>query len=236
MRKIKNKKTDKLKKFKNLIGEFCSAVARPEDHMEEFENLSKSELKKKAFALKMALKISTVQLRSEEKYQYYINLYYIYEMMCIYFQKENDFVNKRNIAASDNEDIKNKFGYETAFSKDIDKKVKDAMFWLDCCLNKLINKYHVMVENYRQLQKELEIKIDNSPRILTKGIEGLDDEMNYLNRMLVRLNYARKNVDIIYSLEESWKEEDKKTRTMVKATLTRVEKILNILVRDIEEE
>lgn len=70
MRKIKNKKTDKLKKFKNLIGEFCSAVARPEEHMEEFENLSKSELKKKAFALKMALKISNIQLRSEEKCRY----------------------------------------------------------------------------------------------------------------------------------------------------------------------
>lgn len=234
MRKIKNKKTDKLKKMKNLLGDFYSSIARPEAHMEEFENLSKKEMSRKVACLKMAAEITNIQLRSEEKYQYYINLYYIYEMLSIYFQKENKFISKRNVEPSDNENIQDKFGYEPAFSKEIHEKVEDAMFWLNCCLNKLIHKYHVVVRNYTQLHKEIEFKINNSPRVLTKGITGLDKEMDYLNKILVRMEYARKKVNIIYSLEENLKEEDKKTRAMVKAALTRTQNLLNILIKDIE--
>lgn len=236
MRKIKNKKTDKLKKIKNLLGEFYSEITCPEEHIEEIEKLSKKELRKKAACLKTAVEITHAQLRVDEKYKFYINLYFIYEMLCIYFQKEKLFIDKRKVDPYDDESIEEKLGYETAFSKNVNKKVDDTLYWLSCSLNKLVVKYRVCIKNYNQVLKEIEREIDNSPRILKNGITGLEKEMDYINKILVRTSYARKNVGIIYSLEESWKEEDKKTRTMVKATLTRVEKILDILVKDIEEE
>lgn len=54
--------------------------------------------------------------------------------------------------------------------------------------------------------------------------------------MLTRLKYAKEHVNIIYDIEKEKAEADKKMRAMVKGTLTRVEKLLNILVQDIKDD
>lgn len=47
-----------------------------------------------------------------------------------------------------------------------------------------------------------------------------------------RIKYAKENVDIIYSI--GYKEQYKKLRTMIKSSLTRAEKLMKLVIDEIE--
>ena len=87
----------------------------------------------------------------------------------------------------------------------------------------------------KSLSKCIEDKIIRIPLTIIKKTKIYGEEFRYLNLMLSRLKYAKAHTDIIYSLDECRKEDDKKTRSMVKSSLTRVEKLLNIILSDIQD-
>ena len=234
MRKIKSDR--KVQQFKNKLGSFYEHWICPELHVAEIENMTDKEMNKKITLLKRAVDITYFELRAEDKYMYYCNLYYLYEMLCIYFEKENLFCKKRNAEPDDRQTTKEKFGYEPAFSKEVHRKAEDGLHWLSCCLFKLIKKYSVVVKDYKGLMELVEGKILKSPKNIDKKIDGLEDEVAYIDKMIARIKFAKRNIEIVYSLEEKNAENDKKTRAMVKGTLTRVEKLLNILVQDIKDD
>ncbi len=234
MRKIKSDR--KVQQFKNKLGSFYEHWICPELHVAEIEKMTDKEMNKKITLLKRAVDITYFELRAEEKYMYYCNLYYLHEMLCIYFQKENQFCKKRNAEPDDRQTPQEKFGYEPAFSKEVHRKAEDSLHWLSCCLFKLIKKYSVVVKDYKGLMGVIEGIIFKSPKNIKKEIDGLNDEIAYIDKMLTRLKYAKEHVNIIYDIEKEKAEADKKMRAMVKGTLTRVEKLLNILVQDIKDD
>lgn len=234
MRKIKSDR--KIQQFKNKLGDFYDRWICPEFHITEIEKMTDKEMDKKINLLKKAVDITYFELKAEDKYMYYCNLYYLYEMLCIYFQKENIFCKKRNIEPDDKQTSIEKFGYEPVFSEKIDKKVEDSLHWLSCSLFKLIKKYSVVVKDYKKLMKFIEDRIEKSPKNIDIKINGLNKEIIYIDKMITRIKFAKKNINIIYSLEEKNTKNDKKTRAMIKGSLTRIEKLLNILVQDIKDE
>ena len=63
--------------------------------------------------------------------------------------------------------------------------------------------------------------------------EGINREINYINNILSRLKYAKENIDVIFSI--MCIDYDKKYKRMLKGTLTRVEKLMDIIISEIEK-
>lgn len=233
MRKIKSDR--KIQKFENLLGEFYCKWVIAEQHTEEIEKMTNKEMRGKVQDLKIAVEIVYSKLRADEKYMYYVNLYYLYEMLCNYFQKDNLVALKRNMQPEKYEGIEKQFGYEPVFSKELNRKADDVLHWLSCSIFKILHKYSVCVRDNKSLSKCIEDKIIRIPLTIIKKTKIYGEEFRYLNLMLSRLKYAKAHTDIIYSLDECRKEDDKKTRSMVKSSLTRVEKLLNIILNDVQD-
>ena len=95
MRKIKVDR--KVQKFESLLGEFYCKWVNPSQHIADIEKMSDKEMRRKAGDLKLAVELVYTKLRAGEKYMYYVNLYYLYEMLCNYFNKTNLVAVKRNM-------------------------------------------------------------------------------------------------------------------------------------------
>ena len=89
------------------------------------------------------------------------------------------------------------------------------------------------VKDNKGLAECIEDKIIRSPLTIIKKTNIYGEEFRYLNLMLSRLKYAKNHTNVVYSLDECRKEDDKKTRSMLKSSLTRAEKILNIILNDV---
>lgn len=231
MRKIKVDR--KIQKFENLLGDFYCKWVIPVQHMDEIEKMTDKEIRRKVEDLKLAVELVYTKLRADEKYMYYVNLYYLYEMLCNYFQKDNIVAIKRNMEPEKYEGIEKQFGYEPVFSKELNKKADDCLHWLSCTIFRLLEKYSVCPKDNKSLAECIEDKIIRLPLTIIKRTNIYGEEFRYLNLMFSRLEYAKRHTDVVYSLDECRKEEDKKTRTMLKSSLTRAEKILNVILNDV---
>ena len=161
---------------------------------------------------------------------YYLNLYKLYEMICIYFEVHNKFMEKYKVIPDDTETIQEKLGYEVAFSEKVKKKVKDLTHWFASTLLKIVKKEYTVIPRdndflYDNIEKIIKTsKLDFFPE--TKNIN--EKEKEFLNNILIRLEYSRRNINVVYG---HWKDgEDKKLRTMIKSSLTKVENTINLIL------
>ena len=88
------------------------------------------------------------------------------------------------------------------------------------------------MNNINILTKEIEIIIKENYNIYNRNEEQIQKEIIYIDEILRRIKYAKENVDIIYSI--GYKEQDKKLRTMIKSSLTRAEKLMKLVIDEIE--
>lgn len=83
------------------------------------------------------------------------------------------------------------------------------------------------------LNKKLSEMINEIPNEILVKEKNIQKEIEFLNEILKRIKYARENIDVIFSF---WSEkDDKKLRTMIKGSLTRAEKLINMVVVEIED-
>ena len=244
MRKIKSERN--AKKIKNSMNDFYMYYIRHPKFTAFFKNLSNKELERMSDRIKLVVDDMYIKMRVEEKYMYYINLYNLYELICVYFMKKNKLLERLETLTGDKcvsdkikskEDIdiiQNYFGYETAFDTFIDKKADDTLHWLYSSLNEIIKHYigRVKDDNINALTKEIEIIIKENYNIYNRNEEQIQKEIIYIDEILRRIKYAKENVEIIYSV--GYKEQDKKLRTMIKSSLTRAEKLMKLVIDEIE--
>lgn len=244
MRKIKSERN--VKKIRNSMNDFYMYYIKCPGFADYFKNLSNKEIVQISSRIKMIVDSLYLKMKVEEKYMYWSNLYEIYDLLCTYFNRENKFLKLLNEKMNDKkvsekitkkneiDIIKNKFGYETAFNNYIYCKSDDCLHWLFVCLNKYIDYYHGRLKNNNPTElsglvdKEL-MKLDLPYKRIE---ENINREINYINNILGRVQYAREHIDLIYSL--LYKDYDKKYVKMLKGTLTRVEKLVNLIIDEIE--
>lgn len=244
MRKIKSERNTK--KLKNSIDNFYYSWINHPAITERLKGLSNKEITNITERLKFIVDKLYLDLRVEEKYMYYTNLYNLYELLCIYFMKSNKIIENLEKIAGDKcvsgkiqdknklDIIQNYLGYETAFSKFIEKKADDSLHWLYSSLNEILRHYigRVKNDNVGALSKRMENIIKNSSTIYKRKEFLIQSEIIYLNEILNRIKYARDNVNIIYTLGHE--EQDKKLRTIIKSSLTRTGKLINLIIDEIE--
>ena len=244
MRKIKSERNTK--KLKNSVNDFYYSWIRHPAINERLKDLSNKEVVNMTGKLKNVVEKLYLDLKVEEKYMYYVNLYNLYELICVYFMKKNKLLERLetltgNKCVSDKiknkEDIdiiQNYFGYETAFDTFINKKADDTLHWLYSSLSEIVKHYigRVKDDNINILTKEIEIIIKENYNIYNRNEEQIQKEIIYIDEILRRIKYAKENVNIIYSI--GYKEQNKKLRTMIKSSLTRAEKLMKLVIDEIE--
>lgn len=244
MRKVKSERS--VKKVKNSLDDFYSSWAQYPLIKEKLKKLSNKKAVKTADMLKIVIDKMYYSLRVEEKYMYYTNLYNLYEELCIYFIRHNKVMDIWEKQAYDEkivekvklkyelDTITHRIGYQPAFCKKIQSKIDDSLHWLFSSLHTILKFYigKVKNDNVTVLSAQMEKIILNSEKIYPREEEKIDKEIAYLNEILVRIKYARENVNIIYSY--GMETQDKKLRTMIKSSLTRVEKLILIIIQEIE--
>lgn len=127
--------------------------------------------------------------------------------------------------------------YETAFGTQIKNKANDSANWLYYSLKKIIEEYVLPIKNknIKKLTAEIEDYDKEILNTLLQQYENTEyfDEVRLLNHILARIQYARDNVEVLHSCENT-DLNDKKIRTMVKGSLTRTEKLISMVINDIE--
>lgn len=226
MRKIKSERNQK--KFKNSLDPFYEKWAKMYN-IEDCTKMSNKKVDKISDNLKRRIDMDYIKFRIDEKFMYYLNLYKLYEMICIYFETDNKFMKKYGVTPDDKETIQEKIGYEVAFSTAVMKKVKDLTHWLSSSLELIKKEYTVIPRDNDFLYNNIEKIIKTSKLNFFSKAENINEkEKEFLNNLLIRLEYSRRNIDVIYG---HWKEgEDKKLRTMIKGCLTKTENIVNIIL------
>lgn len=227
------------KKIKNAVDdEFYMAWLGNERIASKIKNISTKKLNCLTAKVKQTVEQAYRLLKVEEKYQYYVNLYLIYDMCCLYFNSKNILIADEDRKNSTHRDIKKILGYEPFFNKEVYHKTNDGFRWLSISLKEIKKHYigAVKKENIPGLAKEMEDYISNVELWEYKREEdGIDREIAFINMVLLRIKYAREHVDIIYSLNKNFEAEDKKLRTMIKSSLTRIEKPIRTIIGYIEE-
>lgn len=245
MRKIRADRS--IKKVRNNLDDFYVYWARYPIIAEKLKGLSNKESITVSENLKVLIDRLYYSLRVEEKYMYHSNLYEVYEALCIYFMKKNKVLeNLEKVTGKkwvsdkvkDKEDldvIQRYIGYETAFNKHINEKADDTLHWLYSCLDKIIKFYlgKIKNDNVRALSAEVKNKVKNFEEPYFRKEIEIQNEIDYINNILKGIKYARENIDVIYTL--GYEKEDKKLRTMIKSSLTRAEKLMKLVIDEIEE-
>ena len=125
MRKIKSERNTK--KLKNSVDDFYYCWINHPALKERIKTLSNKKMNQITDRLKFIVDRMYLRLRVEEKFMYYINLYNLYEMITIYFQRKNKVIEtlekitddvcitERIKEKKDLDIIKEFIGYETAF-------------------------------------------------------------------------------------------------------------------------
>lgn len=243
MRKIKSERN--MKKIKNSINDFYYSWINHPAILEKINKLPAKELKNITSRVKFVVDKIYEEFKVEEKYMYYVNYYDIYELLCVYFSKKNkvletlekkaknDRVSKKIESKNKIDVIENYLGYETAFNNFFNKKADDCLHWMYSSINEILNFYigRVKDDNVEVLSNRIEQIIKNSDDVYLKIEKNIQVEIVYLNEVLKRIKYAKEHTDIIYSLTP---ERDKKLRTMIKSSLTRAEKLINLVISEID--
>ena len=234
------------KKVKNTVDdEFYMSWLGNERLADKVKNLPAKKLNFITERAKQTIDKTYLLLKVEEKYKYYVNLYLLYDMCCLYFNLENGLkkyleqtLENREEFQATYRDIEKILGYEPIFNQEIYHKASDGLRWLSISLKEIKKHYigAVKKENIPGLAKEMEDYISNVELWEYKREEdGIDREIAFINMVLLRIKYAREHVDIIYSLNKNFEAEDKKLRTMIKSSLTRIEKPIRTIIGYIEE-
>lgn len=225
MRKIKNDRNKK--KLNNSLDNFYEQWAKVYNLQKDFSKMSNKEITKVTNNLKRQIDFDYIRLRVDEKFMYFINLYKIYEMICIYFEIPNKFLKKYDVIPDDNETIEEKLGYEVAFSNKVKVKSNDIAHWLFSTLEIIKKYYSVIPRDSTFLQDNIEkIIITSELKLVKQNIEI--KEKNILNTILIRVEYSRRNIDVIFGCVHLGK--DKILRKMIKSCLTKVEHTLNLIM------
>lgn len=231
----------KAKRITNELGEFYLYYVNKERVKKEVLSKTNSQVKDLPSRVKMATELLYSNLKVEEKYKYYINLYILYLIICRYFETDNDliekFFKKKNVKTFKVLEIK--LPYEAAFGTLIKDKANDCVNWLYYSLKKIVENYISMVkkENIKKLANEIEDYDKEILNNLLKQYENTEyfDEIRLLNHILARIQYARDNIEVLYGVEsEKSKLKDKKLKAMVKGALTRTEKLINMVINDVK--
>lgn len=244
MRKIKSERN--VKKIKNSIDNFYMYYIKCPGFADYFKNLSNKEINQMSSRIKIVVDNLYLRMKVEEKYMYWSNLYEMYDLLCAYFNREDKFLKSLGEKMNDKkvsekiekkneiDIIENKFRYETAFNDEIYHKADDCLHWLFVCLNKYIDYYHGRLKNNNPNELvELVDKTIMKQDLPYKRIEkNISREINYINNILGRVQYAREHIDVVYSL--LYKDYDKKYIKMLKGTLTRIGKLISLIIDDIE--
>ena len=245
MRKIKADRN--AKKIKNSMNDFYMYYIRHPKFTDVFKNLSNKELERMSDRIKLVVDDMYIKMRVEEKYMYWNNLSELYDLLCTYFNRENKFLellNKRLDEKKVTEKvekkkeidvIKNIFGYETAFNKEIYDKADDCLYWLFVCVNKYLDYYHgrLRKDNPSDLAEVVDKIVTDYDLPYKRREEKIIREINYINNILGRVKYARENMNVIFSI--LCVDYDKKYIRMLKGVLTRVEKLMDIIISEIEK-
>ncbi len=244
LRKIKSERN--VKKLKNSVNDFYYSWINHPAIVERLQGLSNKKINSMSDKLKIVVDRLYLELRVEEKYMYYTNLYNIYELICIYFTRKNKIIESLEKITGDKcvsdriqdknnlDVIQNYLGYETAFNNFIYRKADDSLHWLYSSLNEILKHYigRIKDDNVTVLSREMERIIKNNEHIYQRKEYLIRHEITYLDEVLKRIKYARENVNIIYTLGHT--EQDKKLRTMTKSSLTRTEKLIQLVIDEIE--
>lgn len=234
------------KKVKNTVDdEFYMSWLGNERIASKIKNISTKKLNCLTARVKQTIDKTYLLLKVEEKYKYYVNLYLLYDMCCLYFNLENGLkkyleqtLENREEFQATYRDIEKILGYEPIFNQEIYHKASDGLRWLTTSLKTILKYYvgRVKEESIPVLSREVENYISNVEVWEYKREEdGIDREIAFINMILLRIKYAREHIDIIYSLNKNFETEDKKLRTMIKSSLTRIEKPIKTIIGYIEE-
>lgn len=234
------------KKIKNTVDDdFYMSWLGNERIASKIKNISTKKLNCLTARVKQTVDKIYLLLKVEEKYKYYVNLYLLYDMCCLYFKLENGLkkyleqtLENREEFQATYRDIEKLLGYEPIFNQEIYHKAGDGLRWLMISLKTILKYYvgRVREESIPILSKEVENYISNVELWEYKREEdGIDREIAFINMILLRIKYARENIEIIYSLNKDFEAEDKKLRTMIKSSLTRIEKPIRTIIGYIEE-
>lgn len=227
------------KKIKNAVDDdFYMAWLGNERIASKIKNISTKKLNCLTARVKQTVDKTYLLLKVEEKYKYYVNLYLIYELCCFYFDIKNIFIPEEEMKNIPYKVIEKILGYEPFFNKEVYHKANDGLRWLSISLKETKAHYigAIKKENILGLEKEIKDYISNIELWEYKrDEEGIEREITLINSILLRIKYAREHIDIIYSLNKDFEAEDKKLRTMIKSSLTRIEKPIRTIIGYIEE-
>lgn len=188
--------------------------------------MSKKELDTFINRSKKVIDFVYLELKIEEKYKYYVNLYILYEICCKYFKINNllkEYLLKKEQIESDSiASLKLNIYNEVAFNEKTTKKIIDGLYWLFCSLKKILENYigKVKPENVKKLTEEIENYYEETD-LLKEYSSLLEDkkiknEIYLLEIIYSRINYAKKNIDLIYSLDKKREAEDEKLKKLIK--------------------
>lgn len=177
----------------------------------------------------------------------FIHLFVINGYLCDYLSIRNEFLRvcmDRGELAMYNSFFNNfwespkKFvDYEAAFSDEIEKKFKDSIYWISNSLFKLLP-YVQSVYNADICNKQIEQYLDNIKYESKIIVNNPPKEKDMIDNIMKRITYIRQHVNpnqyhILEGLEDK---EIKKDLSIVKGTLTRIERALQCIIDIIEVE
>lgn len=177
----------------------------------------------------------------------FIHLFVINGYLCDYLSIRNEFLRvcmDRGELAMYNSFFNNfwespkKFvDYEGAFSDEIEKKFKDSIYWISNSLFKLLP-YVQSVYNADICKKQIEKYLNNIKYESKIIVNNPPKEKDMIDNIMKRITYIRQHVNpnqyhILEGLEDK---EIKKDLSIVKGTLTRIERALQCIIDIIEVE
>lgn len=246
MRCAKNEK-NKIK-IKNNFNDFYLSWIDDPNLTKKFNELSKIQIKNVTSTIKREIDYMYEAYKIEEKYIYYINLYKMYETLYRYFNVRTFLYKKtqkkysvKEMEKYAEEDFKNSpeqlFGYEVAFSKKLSIKINDSLHWLSVFIEKFYLLY-VMPLKKSDTSSKLCKEFITRMRALPDNFsfchsKELKKKAELINEVFGHIEYARNNIDVIYSGQLNT---DKKVIKIGKSTLTKIEKIMNCLKFDLLDE
>lgn len=247
MRRSRNEKTRK--KFKSNFDDYHLEWMKKPDISRNLGELSNKQIKSISSMLKYQINSIYEDYKVEEKYIYQLNLYHIYETLYRYFGIYTFLYRETQKKYSPEEQIKNVeedlrhspekiFGYEVAFSKKFTTKVNDALHWFSVFLKKYTLIYVMPLKDKKNTSLRLcdtFIQRINSRTtdFQFNGNKELEKEAELINNVLVQVQYARENLNLLFC---GFPETDKKITKIAKSALTKIEKVMNILKEDLLDE
>lgn len=242
MRRVKlSKEEQKVKKFKNSLNPFYQSWLNHPTVTNAIKKVGKNKVEMATSGLKAIVDKAYLILNTEGKYEFYTVMYEIYDMLNIYFSRKDKILKKynqnRTDKLKDNEEdlIEKTLGYEVAFNEEINKKADDCLHWLYSSINKFVYSGYIDVLKDGANKRIIESYSNNLNNIsvqYNRKEKNIQKEIDIINDILKKVKYAREKVSVVYKFQS--KEEDKKLQAMFKSALTRTEKLINLIINEIE--